>query len=297
MKIRRKTAIPRNAGAVLPMLACLAAQAAEGGFLEDAKTDLVLRNYYFNRDFRDHDAGKSLVDEWAQGFILKFSSGYTPGTVGVGLDAIGLFGVLEQRTWHQQFRASSVARRRSRGGRLWACRRGRQAARFGQRIEDRRDAPGHSAVALRRRTPAAADVPRLRRGFPRAAGPGPAGRTLRRGEPAQFGGHAGPVGLERADAGVGRFQLRRRRIPLQPRAHPTGPVARATGGRLPAELRQPAAQAACRRLDPGRQPRPVRRSRRRRRARRRDRQPYRLRPVFRRHRPAYLLPWPAEGRR
>ncbi|MBG5464197.1 outer membrane porin, OprD family [Pseudomonas aeruginosa] len=75
------------------MLACLAAQAAEGGFLEDAKTDLVLRNYYFNRDFRDHDAGKSLVDEWAQGFILKFSSGYTPGTVGVGLDAIGLFGV------------------------------------------------------------------------------------------------------------------------------------------------------------------------------------------------------------
>lgn len=93
MKIRRKTAVPRNAGAVLPMLACLAAQAAEGGFLEDAKTDLVLRNYYFNRDFRDHDAGKSLVDEWAQGFILKFSSGYTPGTVGVGLDAIGLFGV------------------------------------------------------------------------------------------------------------------------------------------------------------------------------------------------------------
>ena len=65
MKIRRKTAVPRNAGAVLPMLACLAAQAAEGGFLEDAKTDLVLRNYYFNRDFRDHDAGKSLVDEWA----------------------------------------------------------------------------------------------------------------------------------------------------------------------------------------------------------------------------------------
>ncbi|RTT59675.1 outer membrane porin, OprD family, partial [Pseudomonas aeruginosa] len=50
MKIRRKTAVPRNAGAVLPMLACLAAQAAEGGFLEEAKTDLVLRNYYFNRD-------------------------------------------------------------------------------------------------------------------------------------------------------------------------------------------------------------------------------------------------------
>ncbi|MGG2002013.1 OprD family outer membrane porin [Pseudomonas aeruginosa] len=45
------------------------------------------------------------------GFILKFSSGYTPGTVGVGLDAIGLFGVkLNSGRWHQPFRASSVAR-------------------------------------------------------------------------------------------------------------------------------------------------------------------------------------------
>ncbi|VFT27050.1 vanillate porin OpdK [Pseudomonas aeruginosa] len=111
MKIRRKTAVPRNAGAVLPMLACLAAQAAEGGFLEDAKTDLVLRNYYFNRDFRDHDAGKSLVDEWAQGFILKVQFRLYPGHGRrrprrhrpVRREA-------EQRTWHQQFRASSVAR-------------------------------------------------------------------------------------------------------------------------------------------------------------------------------------------
>ena len=63
------------------------------GFFDGAKTDLLLRNYYFNRDFRDHAAPKSKVDEWAQGFILKFSSGYTPGVVGFGLDAIGMFGV------------------------------------------------------------------------------------------------------------------------------------------------------------------------------------------------------------
>ncbi|MGZ0785990.1 OprD family porin [Pseudomonas saponiphila] len=65
----------------------------DSGFFEGSRTDLLLRNYYFNRDFRDHDGPKGQVEEWAQGFILKFSSGYTPGTVGVGLDAIGLFGL------------------------------------------------------------------------------------------------------------------------------------------------------------------------------------------------------------
>lgn len=52
----------------------------------------MLRNYYFNRDFRDHSAGKSKVDEWAQGFILKFSSGYTPGPVGFGLKGLPCLG-------------------------------------------------------------------------------------------------------------------------------------------------------------------------------------------------------------
>ena len=252
------------------MLACLAAQAAEGGFLEDAKTDLVLRNYYFNRDFRDHDAGKSLVDEWAQGFILKFSSGYTPGTVGVGLDAIGLFGV-----------KLNSGRGTSNSELLPLHDDGRAADNYGRVGVAAKLRVSASELKIGEMLP---DIPLLRyddgrllpqtfRGFAvvsRAAGPGSAGRTLRRGEPAQFGGHAGPIGLERADAEIGRFQLCRRRVPLQPRAHPTGPVARATGGRLPAELRQPAAQAACRRLDPGRQPRPVRRPRRRRRARRRS---------------------------
>ncbi|MGE8316379.1 MAG: OprD family outer membrane porin, partial [Pseudomonas putida] len=71
----------------------LPAWAEEGGFLEDAKVGLTLRNYYFNRDFRDPGAAKSKVEEWAQGFIFKFSSGYTPGLIGVGLDGIAMFGV------------------------------------------------------------------------------------------------------------------------------------------------------------------------------------------------------------
>ncbi len=62
------------------------------GFLEDSKANLQLQNYYFNRDFRE-DAGQSKREEWAQGFLLDLRSGYTPGTVGVGLDALGMLGV------------------------------------------------------------------------------------------------------------------------------------------------------------------------------------------------------------
>ncbi|PWY52918.1 OprD family porin [Pseudomonas sp. RW409] len=81
------------AAASLALGTGLPAWAEEGGFFDDAKTDLVLRNYYFNRDFRDPGAAKSKVEEWAQGFILKFNSGYTPGLVGFGLDGIAMFGV------------------------------------------------------------------------------------------------------------------------------------------------------------------------------------------------------------
>ena len=60
---------------LLSLSVCASTMAQDEGFLEGAKADLLLRNYYFNRDFRDHSAGKSKVDDWAQGFILKFSSG------------------------------------------------------------------------------------------------------------------------------------------------------------------------------------------------------------------------------
>jgi hypothetical protein len=69
------------------------AHAESGGFFEDSKTSLVLRNYYFNRDFNDPGASKSKIEEWAQGAILKFNSGYTPGVIGFGLDGIAMLGV------------------------------------------------------------------------------------------------------------------------------------------------------------------------------------------------------------
>ncbi|MGV8675578.1 OprD family porin [Pseudomonas aeruginosa] len=70
----------------------LAAPAA-ADFIEDGKTGLELRNFYFNRDYRQDGAAQSKQEEWAQGFLLRVESGYTEGSIGVGVDAIGLLGV------------------------------------------------------------------------------------------------------------------------------------------------------------------------------------------------------------
>ena len=67
---------------------------AESGFIEDSTATLQARNYYFSRDYSDiRGPEQSKAEEWAQGFILNFKSGYTPGPVGFGLDAIGQLGI------------------------------------------------------------------------------------------------------------------------------------------------------------------------------------------------------------
>jgi len=80
----------------------LAQQAGAAGFIEDSKATLGLRNFYINTDNRDSAAGttanrnagvQNKNEEWGQGFDLRFISGYTQGTVGFGIDAIGLLGV------------------------------------------------------------------------------------------------------------------------------------------------------------------------------------------------------------
>ncbi|MBL0841591.1 OprD family porin [Pseudomonas mediterranea] len=89
-------------GAVLPMLGLLPLAVANAeGFVDDSKLKLQLRNVYFNENFRDEHGmsaraartAKSERTEWAQGFLLDYQSGFTPGTVGFGVDALGLLGV------------------------------------------------------------------------------------------------------------------------------------------------------------------------------------------------------------
>ncbi|MHC5348333.1 OprD family porin [Metapseudomonas furukawaii] len=84
MKLNRTT--PLIAALVLPFPVL-------ADFVEDSKASLELRNHYINRDFRQQGAAQSKAEEWAQGFTARIESGFTEGSVGVGLDAIGQLGV------------------------------------------------------------------------------------------------------------------------------------------------------------------------------------------------------------
>lgn len=66
---------------------------AAADILKDSKGNLELKNFYFNRDFRDSTATDSKREEWAQGFIVNLQSGFTDGPVGFGLDALGMLGL------------------------------------------------------------------------------------------------------------------------------------------------------------------------------------------------------------
>jgi len=87
-----KRAIPT---AILLAAGSMSAEAADGahGFLADSKATLSMRTLYFNSDNRDGAADPSKTEETAQGFVLRYESGFTQGTVGFGLDAQALLGV------------------------------------------------------------------------------------------------------------------------------------------------------------------------------------------------------------
>ena len=63
------------------------------GFLDDATTSLNLRNMFFQRDYQGSTAPVAKRAEWAQGFILQGTSGYTPGPVGFGVEWLGKYGI------------------------------------------------------------------------------------------------------------------------------------------------------------------------------------------------------------
>lgn len=79
------------AGLVVAILPGLAN--ANEGFIEGSKANLGLRNFYINQDNRSGAAAPSKSEEWGQGFLLNFQSGYSQGPIGLGLDALGQFGV------------------------------------------------------------------------------------------------------------------------------------------------------------------------------------------------------------
>ena len=80
-----------------------AGQADAKGFVEDSALNVLLRNAYINRDYSE---GRQDSSEWGQAAIANFSSGFTQGTVGFGVDAFAAYGL----------RLDSTRRRSGNGG-------------------------------------------------------------------------------------------------------------------------------------------------------------------------------------
>lgn len=92
MSILKSASLRVAAYSTLPLAALTVDSVNAEGFFEDSSARLDLRNFYLNRDFRD-GSGQNKREEWAQGFIFNLRSGYTPGTVGFGVDALAMLGV------------------------------------------------------------------------------------------------------------------------------------------------------------------------------------------------------------
>ncbi|MCQ6259514.1 OprD family porin [Pseudomonas sp. Q11] len=88
MLINKAFAVAGTCALVFPLT-------ASADFIADSKASVELRNFYFDRDFRNGPptAQRDAAKEWAQGVMLRLESGYTAGTVGLGVDAVGMLGL------------------------------------------------------------------------------------------------------------------------------------------------------------------------------------------------------------
>ncbi|MFV3386742.1 OprD family porin [Pseudomonas sp. NY15364] len=83
----------------IAMAAAVPAASQADGFVDDAKVSLNLRNYYFNRNYLNgtdpkiQGEAQGQAEAWTQNFILDARSGFTEGTVGFGLDVLGLYSI------------------------------------------------------------------------------------------------------------------------------------------------------------------------------------------------------------
>ncbi|MDR2306162.1 MAG: OprD family porin [Paucimonas sp.] len=100
MRVMKWSMIALAVAAGTSQMAFASSQDDAKGFIEDSKLDVKLRNLYFSRDYRNSEPASYKLQnrrhdqrEWGQGFIGTFESGFTQGTVGVGVDAIGLLGL------------------------------------------------------------------------------------------------------------------------------------------------------------------------------------------------------------
>ena len=95
MQMIKLSVIALAVAAASTQMAVASQQSESNGFIEDSKLDAHARVLYMNRDFRnDTGSGRNSYNE-DTGLGLKaiYESGFTQGTVGVGVDAFGLQGI------------------------------------------------------------------------------------------------------------------------------------------------------------------------------------------------------------
>lgn len=100
MRVMKWSMIALAVAAGTSQMALASSQDESKGFIEDSSLNVKMRNLYFSRDYRNQENAGNRANrirhdqrEWGQGFIGTFESGFTQGTVGVGVDAIGLLGI------------------------------------------------------------------------------------------------------------------------------------------------------------------------------------------------------------
>ncbi|QXH34659.1 OprD family porin [Pseudomonas muyukensis] len=98
MRVMKWSMIALAVAAGTSQMAVASSQDESKGFLEDSKLNVKTRMLYFSRDFRNNDRDEngnrqSRREETGLGFLGTYESGFTQGTVGVGVDAIGMLGL------------------------------------------------------------------------------------------------------------------------------------------------------------------------------------------------------------
>ncbi|WP_060510170.1 OprD family porin [Pseudomonas sp. NBRC 111124] len=93
MRVMKWSMIALAVAAGTSQMAVASSQDDSKGFLEDSKLNVKTRMLYFSRDFRNNDSGPSRAEETGLGFVGTYESGFTQGTIGVGVDAIGMLGL------------------------------------------------------------------------------------------------------------------------------------------------------------------------------------------------------------
>lgn len=102
MRVMKWSMIALAVSAGTSQFAMASAQDDSKGFVEDSTFSINTRALYFSRDFRNEPGGgystvngkrKSRAEETGLGFNALYESGFTQGTIGVGVDVIGLMGL------------------------------------------------------------------------------------------------------------------------------------------------------------------------------------------------------------